>query len=415
MGRTVIVTGASRSQGIGRACARAFLRAGYNVMAWDIDPWALPDPVMGAHASRVCLAKADVSSRRSIEAALQKGQQQFGEAVHVIINNAAIANPYLTEADREGQWNRVIAVQPHSTGVTASANDFGIDVWLQGHFWSAKWWAHIWWRGTRASFTSSSTRAHQSEPNSEAYAAAKAGLLGLTHAQATSLGPKVRVNAILPGWINTFQEPYEISSTDKDWHLVVLSEVYAPMAPARESAVRGIEAFGQAGLGGEWSEYTSGKEEGRLGKPDDVAQLALFLADGQKSGFITGQVSFQKRSPKSLEGLGNSKHIVIASHVSHASRSPRVTSPAGVPWFICSMPRWHCPMPCVILQSPMLCVVLEALSPLHATFQPVQPYARGFAASEYPLEVTLRVLLAGRGLQEFVLDGGVTKKMVYPE
>ena len=53
----------------------------------------------------------------------------------------------------------------------------------------------------------SSTRAHQSEPDSEAYAATKAGLIGLTHAMATSLGPiGIRVNSILPGWISVADE-----------------------------------------------------------------------------------------------------------------------------------------------------------------------------------------------------------------
>ena len=50
----------------------------------------------------------------------------------------------------------------------------------------------------------SSTRAIQSEPQSEAYASAKSGLIGLTHAQAVTLGDqRIRVNTILPGWINT--------------------------------------------------------------------------------------------------------------------------------------------------------------------------------------------------------------------
>ncbi|WP_425338372.1 SDR family oxidoreductase [Thiorhodococcus minor] len=48
-----------------------------------------------------------------------------------------------------------------------------------------------------------STRALQSEPQCEAYAAAKGGLLALTHALAISLGPEIRVNAVSPGWIET--------------------------------------------------------------------------------------------------------------------------------------------------------------------------------------------------------------------
>ena len=51
--------------------------------------------------------------------------------------------------------------------------------------------------------TIASTRAHQSEPDTESYSASKGGLLALTHALAVSLGPDVRVNCVSPGWIET--------------------------------------------------------------------------------------------------------------------------------------------------------------------------------------------------------------------
>ena len=51
--------------------------------------------------------------------------------------------------------------------------------------------------------TVASTRALMSEPDIEAYAASKGGLVALTHALAVSLGPEVRVNCISPGWIDT--------------------------------------------------------------------------------------------------------------------------------------------------------------------------------------------------------------------
>ena len=92
--------------------------------------------------------------------------------------------------------------------------------------------------------TIASTRARMSEPNTEAYAASKGGLVALTHALAISLGPDVRVNCISPGWIFTKGD-----------------------APRPED-----HAFHPAG---------------RVGTPDDIAGLVAFLV-GPDSGFITG-------------------------------------------------------------------------------------------------------------------------------
>ncbi|MBE3638913.1 SDR family NAD(P)-dependent oxidoreductase [Mangrovicoccus algicola] len=87
-----------------------------------------------------------------------------------------------------------------------------------------------------------STRALMSEGGDFAYAAAKGGLVALTQALAVQLGPDIRVNAIAPGWIT---DAAELSMTDHAQH------------PA-----------------------------GRVGRPEDIADAVLYLAE---AGFVTGQ------------------------------------------------------------------------------------------------------------------------------
>ena len=91
----------------------------------------------------------------------------------------------------------------------------------------------------------SSSRDRMSQPQTESYTAAKGGIAALTHALAVSLGPKVRVNSISPGWIDTAYTVYD-----------------------------GPDATQQPA--------------GRVGNPMDIANMALFLCS-EKAGFITGE------------------------------------------------------------------------------------------------------------------------------
>jgi NAD(P)-dependent dehydrogenase (short-subunit alcohol dehydrogenase family) len=97
-----------------------------------------------------------------------------------------------------------------------------------------------------------STRAFMSEPHSEPYAAAKGGIVALTHALAASLAPEVNVNCVCPGWIDV---------SGPEW------------GPGRSQLVIKQEDKDQ-----HWT--------GRVGTPDDVAQAVLFFANAK---FVTGQ------------------------------------------------------------------------------------------------------------------------------
>ena len=85
-----------------------------------------------------------------------------------------------------------------------------------------------------------------SEPNTESYSASKGGLLALTHALAISLGPDIRVNCVSPGWI-----------------------AHQRIQPAEAQGPHQHPA-------------------GRVGKPQDIAEIVAFLVDREKSGFVTG-------------------------------------------------------------------------------------------------------------------------------
>ena len=93
-----------------------------------------------------------------------------------------------------------------------------------------------------------------SEPDTEAYSASKGGIVALTHALAISLGPDIRVNCISPGWIEVSQHKKSVMKKDP-----VLSDADHQQHPV-----------------------------GRVGKAEDIASMALFLAD-PANGFITGQ------------------------------------------------------------------------------------------------------------------------------
>ncbi len=239
-GRTVLVTGASH--GLGRAIAGAFAVRGARVFVCDV----LADELTGTQdlVGSGCVAtRVDVTDRSSVHAWVEQAVGATGR-VDVLVNNAG---GVLGQAGRPLEeisgpdWEAIVAVN------------------LTAPFWCAQAVAPFMKAAGRGRIVNVSSGAGLgvSLTGIQAYAAAKAGQIGLTRQLAHELGPfGITVNAVAPGFVRS--NP----TTERQW------ESYGP--DGQESLVGAIATR-------------------RLGTPADIAHAVLFLASEQ-AGWITGQV-----------------------------------------------------------------------------------------------------------------------------
>jgi NAD(P)-dependent dehydrogenase (short-subunit alcohol dehydrogenase family) len=222
-----VVTGGAR--GIGRCVAEVFLHVGTDVAVIDIDKEA-GEKFQGFYPD-LRLFNGDIGDKSTLEEFVRTLRQP----VDFLINNACLGRKGILSGC---SWEDFEYVQ--RVGVTAPY--YLTSLLLKENLLSPG-----------ASIVNiASTRAFQSQPDTESYSAAKGGIIALTHAMAISLACRARVNSISPGWIDTGL-----------YHDQAKPGQHSPQDHTQHPA-------------------------GRVGTAEDITGMVLYLC-GDQAAFITGE------------------------------------------------------------------------------------------------------------------------------
>jgi len=235
-GKTALVTGASR--GIGRAIAVALARGGASVALNYAGNEEAAKEALGlveaAGAARARLARFDVSDPAACTKAVDEVVGELG-GLHILVNNAGIALDQLVMRQKDEDWRRTL------------------DVNLGGAFYLIRAATRPMMKARSGSIVNlASVVGEMGNAGQAAYAATKAGLVGLTKSVARELASRnIRVNAVSPGFIDT--------------------DMTAALPEAAKQKMAEMIPLG------------------RLGSADDVAHAVAWLCSDQAS-YVTGEV-----------------------------------------------------------------------------------------------------------------------------
>ena len=236
-GKVALVTGTS---GIGRATALRLAAAGARVLACGID--AAANAALQDAADGIAVHHADMSEAEAVRRAVALAVARFG-GLDIIVNAAAV-HPYGTVVDLDAAtFLRCLAVNVGSIHLTAH---FGIPELRR--------------RGGGAIVNLASVQGHACQRNVAAYVASKGAIHALTRAMALDhAGDNIRVNSVSPGSVRT------------------------PMLERAARVVDGADADIDAVFG----RFGAAHPLGRIGEPEEVAELIAFLV-GPRAAFCTG-------------------------------------------------------------------------------------------------------------------------------
>ena len=239
-GKVALVTGAG--QGIGLACARALAREGASVVLAERDEAAgkAAAQTLTAEKHEATFVRCDVSRKADVDAAVAAAVKAYGK-LDILVANAGIVHAAEFLDLEEADFDRVLAV--NLKGVFLAGQAAARQMVKQGT--------------GGAIVNMSSVNAVLAIPNQVPYVVSKGGINQLTKVMALSLAPhRIRVNAIGPG--------------------TILTELAKTAVLGNREAERKI---------------LSRTPMGRMGEPEEVASVAVFLASDEAS-YLTGQTIY---------------------------------------------------------------------------------------------------------------------------